>query len=246
MEFADIHCHILWGVDDGSKSEEETRLMLQSAYEEGITSILATPHYRSEMSSRHLERQEQSYQRICEIAAEISSEMRIYRGAELYYESQVVEDLKQKKAPVLNGGRYVLVEFPVYIDYPYIRAAIQQLRWAGFWPVLAHVERYDCLELKAERIKTLIEMGSLIQTNTDAVIGKQGWMVKRSLYKLMKQGLIHVVATDAHGSKHRRMCMRGCAEYITGKLGEKVCRTLCRENPLKIIRGEKIYEESVY
>lgn len=246
MKYTDIHCHILWGVDDGSESEEETRKMLQTAYSEGITTILATPHYQVEMSDRRLERQKAAYARICEMAEEISSDLKIYRGAELYYESQVIDDLKSGRAPTMNGGRHVLVEFPVYIDYPYIKAAIQQLRWAGFWPVLAHVERYESIALRADRIKELIGVGARIQTNADAVIGKQGWNTKRALLKLMKEGLIHVVATDAHGDKHRRMLISKCAEYITGKLGRETCKLLCSTNPLRIVRGEKIIEEPEY
>lgn len=236
----DMHCHLLPGVDDGSKDEKETEKMLRMAWKEGIRGILVTPHYHVDRSGDFSERCKKSYQKVCSMAKDIHPGMKIFLGNEIFYSAGVVEALKKGEALTLNGTRYVLVEFATYVELLTVRKAIQELQYAGYAPIVAHMERYDCLK-KEEQVRELVEMGALMQVNASTLTGKMGMGVKRYMKKLLKEDLIHIVGTDAHSSRHRRPKMKKCLRYIQRKAGASKRRELTESNPATIIRGEDIF-----
>lgn len=239
----DLHCHILPGVDDGAKDKKESEKMLKMAYRQGIRKIVATPHYYCGMEEGELEKRAAAYQWLCSLAAQISSELEIYPGAELYYESGILDELKVGRVPTLNNTTYVLVEFPVNIDYNYIFHAVQNLQYTGFRPVLAHIERYDALR-NEERVSALVDSGAYMQVNAGSVSGKNGWSTKRYLLRLMKSNLIHLIGTDAHDPDRRQPLMQDCINYIDRKMGRDYRDRICYDNPSRIVKGEYLSGES--
>ena len=235
----DMHCHLLPGVDDGSKDEKETEKMLRMAWKEGIRGILVTPHYHVDRSGDFAERCKSAYRKVCSMAKGMYTEMRIFLGNEIFYSTGVVEALKRGDALTLNGTRYVLVEFAPYVELLTIRKAVQELQYAGYTPILAHMERYDCMK-KEEQVRELVEMGALMQVNASTITGKMGMGVKRYMKKLLKEDLIHIIGTDAHSSSHRRPKIKKCLRYIEKKAGASRRQKLTERNPAKIIRGENI------
>lgn len=237
----DIHCHILPGVDDGAKDELESERMLKLAYAEGIRKIVTTPHYYAGIEDSDLEKREKALERLKVLAKKTASDLEIIPGAEIFYESEILEELKRGKVPTLNNTRYVLVEFPTDIDYSYIFHAVQNLQYVGTRPVIAHIERYDAL--KSERhVQSLVETGAWMQVNAASLTGHRSWSARRYLLKLMRRGLVHAIGTDAHGADHRPPKMRECAEYLEKKLGPEMKELLCRGNAARIVKGEYISE----
>ena len=110
---------------------------------------------------------------------------------------------------------------------------------AGYFPILAHIERYECLKKESE-VQNLVDMGAYIQVNASSLTGRLAIRVQWYLKKLMRHDLVHVVATDAHGSKKRRPMIQEAAGYIKKKAGADYCKKITEENPEKIIRGERI------
>lgn len=237
----DVHNHSMPGVDDGSQDPDMTFQMLQMAYEEGIRAIILTPHYKSTMDPDTTQKRYRGYRKACMVAEKVSPKMRLYLGEELYYDSRMVQRLREGRALTLNGTQYVLVEFPVYVDYPYIRQAVQSLWSAGYLPVLAHIERYEALK-KMDRVEELVELGAYIQVNADSVIGKAGFRTKHYLLKLIKNDLVHLIGTDAHNVSKRPPQMSACAAYLKKKAGPEKAQQLCCGNAKKILKGEKIGE----
>lgn len=239
MTFIDIHCHILPGVDDGASNREETGKMLRVAYEEGIRTIIATPHYHCDMDERVWEKRKQALVETQKLAGEIADDFLILPGSEVFYSLEAVQALVDGTVWTLNESRYVLVEFPVYVDFSYIQRALQTLQYQGFHPILAHIERYEAL-YSEERVEELISMGVYLQANASSIIGKDGRKVKKFMLHLLKKRLIHLIGTDAHGSEKRRPMMKKCAQYIEKKTDLEYCRAICGENARKIIRRELI------
>lgn len=237
----DLHCHILPNVDDGAENMEETIEMLSIAVEEGISGIVATSHAKAEMlqqSERYLE----SYREILKYIELNNIPIQIYYGNELYYSDGILSALRNGEVHTLNGTHYVLVEFPIYENYYYIERGIRNLQNLGYWPIVAHVERYE--ELQSEdKIRKLIELGAYIQVNTSSILGKSGITTRMFCTKLLRKRLVHIVATDAHGSKHRRPEMKDCLKLIDRIAGEKYRRIITEENPEKIIIEEKIVKD---
>ena len=229
----DVHNHSMPGVDDGSQDSDMTFQMLQMAYEEGIRAVILTPHYKSTMSDETTQKRYAAYRKACLMAEKVSPRLKLYLGEELYYDSKMVQRLREGRALTLNGTQYVLAEFPVYVDYPYIRQAVQDLWAAGYLPVLAHIERYEALK-KMDHVEELV--------NAESVIGKAGFRTKHYLMKLIRKDLVHFVGTDAHNISSRPPQMKACAAYLKKKAGAEKAQMLCNRNARKILKGEKIGE----
>ena len=235
----DTHCHILPEVDDGAHNIEETRQMLQEAYEDGIRYVIATPHYhprRGRKSPGYLRRQ---LKLVREEAAQISDELRIYLGTEIYFGQDIPERLREEKVLTMNRTRYVLVEFSPADPFEYICQGIQQIQLKGYEVILAHIERYQCMYKGKGYAEHLNRMGVKIQVNADSITGNGGWKAKRLVRELLENRLVFCVGTDAHNPKRRPPRMRKAAEYVEKKYGEDYARRIFFSNPRVMLKKRK-------
>ena len=233
----DIHSHILPGVDDGASNEEETYEMLKMSYDEGIRRIMTTPHFHVELRKEIFRDWDRAFRVTERLAKEIAPDFRIYRGAEVFFHSKVIQMLEDGYPITLNNTYYVLVEFPENVEFNYLVASLLQIQYAGYYPILAHVERYEAL-LKEERINELCEHGVYLQANSSAITGKDGPRLKRHILKLIQKDYIHIIGTDTHGMNFRPPMMSECMEVLDKKVGEEQRELLCRKHFFNIIKGE--------
>lgn len=236
--YIDTHCHLLPGVDDGADSLEETKEMLKTACREGIRTIIATPHYHIGHCTAEVPELKKRFRQAQEAAREINADFKLYLGTELYYHYDAPAGLENGEILTMAGSSYVLTEFPPRQEFSAMREGLKRLQLSGYTPVLAHAERYECLYGKTDLAESLTDMGCLLQVNASAVVGGQGGRTKRFIRKLMKEGWVHLVGTDAHGSTSRAPLMRECALYLEKKYGKEYAEQLLLTNPLKIIRNE--------
>lgn len=240
----DTHCHILPEVDDGARNMEETRQMLQEAYEDGIRYIIATPHHhprRGRKSPKQLRRQ---LKLVREEAAQVSDELRIYLGTEIYFGQDIPERLREEGILTMNKTRYVLVEFSPGDSFVHICQGIQQIQMKGYEVILAHIERYRCMYKNLENAEHLKHMGVQIQVNADSITGESGWKAKRFVRRLLDEGLVFCVGTDAHDPKRRPPRMKKAAEYVEKMCGEDYARRIFFSNPRIMLRKKRKKDES--
>lgn len=230
----DIHTHILPGIDDGAADEVTAFQMLKKAHNAGTQILVATPHYHCHIGDRWKEKRRVAYEKVCRMAAEISSELQILEGAELFYESGLLTELKNGKALTLNHTRAILVEFSFDARYLDIKNAILALQSIGYLPILAHIERYPSL-VPIDRVEELVDMGVKIQVNADSVTGKNGWRLKKQMLRLMREDLVDLVATDTHDLIQRPPEMQTCVKYLTRKMGEAYCRKVCWDQAYQLL-----------
>lgn len=235
----DMHCHILPGVDDGARNEGSTERMLNIAYQEGIDYIVATPHFEYGREKETFEDLKRKYWEVREQWKAMGPEKELFLGNEVFYSEGVVESLDSRIALTMNGTKYVLVEFGVDVGPEYVKRAIQKLRYAGYRPVIAHVERYSKLK-RVKLLQDLIDMGAYLQVNAKTLCGEYGFIEKQRMLRIMKLGLIHFVATDAHDSKARRPKLKECIEFLQKELGKETVRLIFEENPIRMLRGEEL------
>ena len=235
----DIHSHILPGIDDGARTMEDTVKMIEIAVQEGVEAIITTPHYKAGMKEELSLKYQQVFDKVSQYITSHQIPLKLYQGNEVYYSESIPELLSKNAVRTLNGTRYVLVEFSTGMGYLSIQRSLNALLYAGYWPVVAHTERYSALR-EIKKIDELIKMGAYIQLNMNAIIGKEGWRTKRFCKKLLKNEMVHVIATDAHGSRHRAPKIKACLKYIDKKFGKVYRKRISEENPLKILEGEKI------
>lgn len=238
--YIDIHSHILPQIDDGAKNIDMSIKMLRIAQQNGICSIILTPHNKPMHHNASPEKIGSLTDELQEAANKKEIAIRLYVGNEIYYRSNILEILEERKASTLADSMYVLVEFGPMDDFDYIRNGIYQLLSGGFRPILAHVERYGSVASSVERVRELVKMGCYIQINAGSVMGQYGFGTKKFTRQILKQGLVHFVATDAHDDVRRRPCLLDCAKYIDKKFGEDYAEKILKENPEKVINNEYI------
>lgn len=235
-ELVDIHCHIIPGVDDGSHSESQSHRMLDVAWKNGFTAIIATPHYVPEGRHPSADKLLNLIDELQDYADEQYYDITIYEGNEIYYHEEVPKLLKEGKILTLAGSSYVLVEFSPADDARYIRNALASIQSVGYNPIIAHVERYVSLCRKPyDYIKELRNMGVLIQVNAGSIAGKMGYMLKNVTRDLLKKQWVDFVATDAHSDYGRSHAIEDCVgilqkkyplEYVESILGGNARRLL--------------------
>ncbi len=236
----DIHNHLLPAVDDGSVSMQQTKNMLQIAYEEGIQHIIATPHYGAGCRNADIEELNQKLELVRQEAKRMDAAFRIELGHELYYSEDITEHLRKKKALTLAGTRYVLVEFAEDDDYRELKTGLHRLLIHGYLPVLSHAEKYECLYRNYEGIRDLIWLGAYMQMNISSITGGYKGGNLAHCKKLLEYGLIHILGTDAHSDYGREPRMSEGLEFIHKKFGKLMIKQLMVENTLKLLQNERI------
>lgn len=236
----DIHTHILPAVDDGACDVEEMREMIAQADAEGISVIIATPHYG--ISNPHYNpRKVQAALKLAKsFLAREYPHMRIFVGNELYYSQGIIEDLKSGRALTISGNDYVLVEFSVDIGFDQLCEAVRSFTMEGYRPIIAHVERYGCLYRELDRVHELIGMGAYTQVNARGFLAGRfdrngGWC-----RELLKDGVIHFVASDCHDASRRTPVMRSAVDAMIRIAGERTVERIVNTNIIKLIRNEYI------
>lgn len=238
---ADMHCHILPGLDDGAKSREMMEQMLRMSYDSGVRAMIATSHYNPRSFKYSLPEYEQRLMLAAMNAMDIDAQYKIYSGQEIFFVNGTIDDLSAGRALTLAQSRYVLVEFAPYHTYEYIRNAVNALLVQGYWPIIAHVERYDAIFGSVDKVAELIDLGAYIQSNASHVTGATGGKRMRGfLHKLLKDGRVHFIASDGHNVEGRPAELGKCAEYVCRKYGMAVYERIFVDNPGRIIEKEMI------
>lgn len=208
----DIHNHILYGVDDGSKDLDMSLAMLKEEMEQGVSTIYLTPHQNQQTLTGPLLKER--YQSFLEELKEKGIDMDIRLGAEIYYYPGLKQDLLSGKALTMDESKYVLVEFSTRTETN-VSEIVYELVMAGFTPIIAHIERYPYL--KKEDYFDIKEAGGLIQINS----GSFSRFSSRGLIKyLLKNDLVDYVATDAHDNSRRKVDFSFVHTYIKKKYPE--------------------------
>ncbi len=239
-QFFDLHSHMLCGVDDGAKTVEDMFSMLEMAYEDGIRAICLTPHYSPYLFGDTLEKSAESFEILKKYVSEKHPDMRIFLGHELGYHRSGLDALNDGICRSIAGSRYVLVDFPEAIEFFEIQSAMDQLQRAGYFPILAHTERYRCLFRQLRWIEEFVENGGTVQVNASSVNGSWGRGAQKQWKKLIRRGLVHIIASDAHNLTTRPPLISVCMPFLQKHCDAHTIRALTWDNPCRVVRDELI------
>ncbi|MBQ8230746.1 MAG: protein-tyrosine-phosphatase [Lachnospiraceae bacterium] len=217
MKYIDIHSHILPYMDDGARDAKMSLAMLRLAESEGISDIIVTPHYRKGHYKGERRQIDKVLAEIRDLMKAEGIQVNLYPGNEIYYHSELEEKLESGVLSTMNNTEYVLVEFSPMEDFMYIRSAIDQLFSIGYIPIIAHVERIQCIEKNIERARDLKKSGCDLQVNAASAMGETGFRCKRFVHKLLREELVDYIGTDAHDIDKRRPVIKKCAEMLYRK-----------------------------
>lgn len=237
----DIHSHILPGVDDGPETLEESVAMVRIAAENGTTDIVATPHSNMQFTFRP----ELIEEKITELSKASGDVLRIHRGCDFHLHYDNIQDsLEHPHKYAINNKRYVLVEFSELLIAQTTDDVFYRMEAAGMTPIITHPERNVLLHKRMEKIKTWVESGALVQVTAQSFLGRFGRSAKSFADELMKRGLVHFIASDAHDTKHRPPILTEAYEYIAKAYGQNRAEALFILNPRAALTGDYLeFEE---
>ncbi len=230
----DVHCHILPGVDDGAEDMKTAVKLLELEYQDGVRTIILTPHYRRRMFEPELEDILRGYEALLPEAERLG--ISLYLGCEFRVNMDMVSTLDEGKRPSMANSRYVLCEFSETDQPSYIKQRAYHLISHGYIPILAHIERYVALRKDLLLVEELSELGCLAQVNAGSILGDDGFLIKRFCKKLIDYDLLDLVGSDAHDLKKRAPRMGACAEYLIKKEGRAYAEKILCQNPARILK----------
>ncbi len=237
----DLHTHILPGLDDGSPDMEESVAMAELAVEGGVHTLAATPHsnQRGRFENYASAALRLRFGELQRIVTDRELPLRNLRGMEIFCTEDVSYLIKEDMLIGLNYSDYYLIEFPFDAEPEWMGDRLEEVLDLGKIPLIAHPERYFCVQDYPEFVFEWLQMGCRIQANKGSFPGRFGRHAQRTVHILAEQDLITCVASDAHSSYTRTTYMDDIREYLSDRLGMNA-RRLLEENPNRIIQNRKI------
>ena len=237
----DLHNHIIPNLDDGSRSLEISLSMLRHAAEQNITDVVNTVHYQSpRMDGKRIE-YDLVKDKINQLQAELKKHnipIKLHMGAEVFYLPNLME-LKDNPLLTFGHGKYMLVEFPFEQVPGGCREVLFQLKMADVTPIIAHPERIKPIQEDISIVRKFIRSGCIIQVDAGSLTGSLGVSSKKASLEILRQGLCHIIGSDAHDDNHRNFLLLEALGIAEELLGEKAVN-LVTMNPQKILNGEPI------
>jgi protein-tyrosine phosphatase len=229
----DTHLHILPSVDDGPGTMEEALALARALVQEGVHTAIATPHYNDlypQLSALEVKERVHAFQ----LALDHQGiPLRLLSGHEALIKPGLVEDIQTGRLATLNDSRYLLLELWNSAWMPDTERVIFELRAFGITPVLAHPERYRFFQKEPERIASL--QGVLLQITASSFIGAQGRTAQRTAETLLKMGLVHCIASDAHGLHKRSPTIVRSLRRVMQVIGQVRTQQIIEDWPAAII-----------
>ncbi len=234
----DIHTHICPGIDDGSSSPEESVKALRTIAEAGITDIFLTPHYLPG-----------HYENTSDVVVPIMENLRklleaenirinLHQAAEVFMSHNIVVEIVENQLS-MSESQYVLVEMDMNNIPVNLNDILYQIVLAGFYPILAHPERYMGIQRDLSLIEDLIYRNVYMQINSGSLLGMYGKQAHDTAWYMVENGLAHFMGSDYHCHGKNYTLIDG-RKAVAEHIDEYTADLLTKINPSKILSGEKV------
>lgn len=237
----DIHTHILPGVDDGVKTEDDAVEFARVALRDGVRTIVATPHCKEGFFFNDRDAVVRGLERLRGRLEREGVDVEVVPGAEVHLCPDLVERIRDGRAPTLaDNGKTLLLELSL-IQYPVeLESVIFQLKLAGVIPVLAHPERIRYFQDDLSRYESVLRLGALGQITTGSLQGTFGEETREFSEELVRKDLVHVLASDAHNVRGRPPVLTGALEELVSMIGEPRAMAMVEAVPRALLEGREI------
>ena len=233
----DIHSHLIYEVDDGSKSIEDTIYMLKEAEDAGFTDIILTPHYMENYFTVSCNEISEKIKLIKEKMGNIN--VNLYQGNEIYSTTNIINLINNKQATTLNNSRYVLIELQMQEKPIELDEVIYLLLKNNKIPIIAHPERYKYVQDDPNILLDYINEGVLFQANYGSISGMYGKTVKQTVKKLITHNMIHFLGSDNHRTNSIYSNMEQTLKTLNKWVNKKNVKELTEINPKNILNNEE-------
>lgn len=243
----DIHSHLIYGVDDGSKDKDTSVEILSSLSKNGVTDIILTPHYI--LDTKYVNNKLDNIVILKELQKEIKKQninINLYLGNEIYIDKDILENIKQNKMCTLNNSEYILIELPMNGEFQDYQEIFCDLLNIGFKVILAHPERYTSFQKDYNKINEMIDMGILFQCNIDSILGNYGKEAKKTIKYILKNKFVTFVGTDIHSKKSDYSYIEKAKNKFQKYLSEEEINNIFNENAKDIIKKKNKSKTNKY
>jgi len=236
----DIHCHILPGIDDGARDPTTSLAMARMAVEDGIEAIVCTPHITPGIYDNDALVIYDALERLQDDLARENIALQLFAGADIHVSPDMGPRLESGAWPSIAGARYFLFEPPHHVLPPNLLNLAKDLLGRGLVPVLTHPERLTWIEKHYDVITALDEAGAVVQITSGAITGRFGDRPKYWSRRLLEEGRVDVIATDAHSVHGRPPLLAEGREAAARIVGEGAAWDMVHANPLRILNGQPL------
>jgi len=238
----DLHCHILPGVDDGACTVTESLAMARQAVDDGIKTIVATPHTLNEVYFNPAQEVCVQTTRLQDIFTSEQIELNLCPGSDMHICVQMLKRIQAGEAATINSnGRYVLTEFPTQTIPLGSQEELFQLKLNNITPIITHPERNLVFQNQLEILYDLVAMGCLVQITAASVTGELGEDAMDCAHRLLELRLAHVIASDAHSPERRPPVLTPAVAVTAQILGSrKEAEAMVVDRPAAILTGSAV------
>ena len=230
----DIHSHILPGVDDGAKTEEDSIAMAKAAVDQGIHTITATPHHKNGVFENPKPSIQTSVSILQELFVQEEIPLTVLPGQEIRLYGDMIEDIDIGELLSLNHSKYMFVELPTQDVPRYTDQMMYNLQMHGYTPLIVHPERNEELLENPDKLYELVQRGVVTQLTAGSLIGKFGKAIQKFSMQLIESSLTHFIASDAHNTTSRGFCMQEAFHELKEQFGLDVYYTFMENSQLAV------------
>jgi protein-tyrosine phosphatase len=238
----DLHSHILPGIDDGAPDLATSLKMASQAVDGGTNIMACTPHIYPGMYMNDAAGIAAGIAALQAALDQAGIALKLVQGADVHLVPEVLEGLQSGRIPTLNGSRYFLLEPSHHVAPPRFEDSVFEIMAAGYVPVITHPERLVWIETHYPKFVRLVHQGAWMQITAGAILGKFGKRARYWSERMLDEGLVHIVCSDAHTTGMRNPNMADAREALVRRLGETAVNQLLLERPAAILMNTAPHE----
>ena len=237
----DVHCHILPGLDDGPKTINDALWMCSIAAEDGISTVVATPHMLNGIYDVKPSDIFAAVERLNESCRARGLSIKILPGADIYIDSDLPRLLaKEQLMTIANRFSHIMLELPEESVPDHLNDLLFELQLAGVTPVISHPERNYAIQQDIRLLYKLVDAGNLTQITAGALTGTFGSTVQKTAIQIIKAGLAHLIASDAHDTQRRIPQLSGARKLVEQLLSPEEADLMTSGRARDIINGKYV------
>lgn len=231
----DLHCHLLPGIDDGATDLAMAMEMARMAVDDGIRTVACTPHIYPGLYDNDAVGIRRAIESLRREINSVGIYLELVEGADVHLDPGLLAGLREDRIPTLAGSRYVLLEPPHHTVPPRLEETLFDLMAAGYLPVITHPERLSWINEGYGMFERLVRRGCWIQVTAGAMTGRFGGRVRYWAERLAGEGLVHILATDAHHPRRRPPLLAEAREAAARLVGEDEATHMVETRPAGVI-----------
>lgn len=231
----DLHCHMLPGIDDGAPDLRVALAMARCAAADGITTTACTPHIYPGLYENHKDGIAAAIKALQAVLVEEGIPLQLVIGADTHLAPDLVGSIRAGRVLTLNGSRYLLLEPPHHVAPPRFDESVFNLMTAGYIPVITHPERLTWIENHYEVFGRLSRGGAWMQVTAGSLTGRFGPRPRYWAERMLDEGLVDILATDAHHIDQRPPLLAEARAAAAGRVGAEEAWHLVDTRPRGIV-----------